>query len=94
MNKVRRVLQLGLWSYRDPVVLLRAVGVGLVLLTVNVVVSYSSPALNGAVAGVVATTSQSLALRRRIQERRYSVEPPPNSRPAEALARHRATSGN
>lgn len=92
-HPVKRVLQFALWPFRDPVVLLTAGGTcGLVILILaNMSPSnplHSAIQVGGAISFV--GFAQATALRRRTRGRRYSVEPPPDSRPAEALARHRA----
>ncbi len=89
---MRRVLQLGLWAFRDPVVLIYTIGVCAVLLAALALVPSTSvlhAVLPVGAASWIASTSPAIAVRRRIRDRRYSVEPPPNSRPGEAVELHR-----
>ncbi|MEZ5272172.1 MAG: hypothetical protein R2694_07670 [Ilumatobacteraceae bacterium] len=91
-SRMGRVLQLGLWQLRDPVALAWTVALALGVLVVVLATPDRSVAHGVALAGsapALASLSASVATRRRISGKRWSVEPPPDSRPAAAVERAR-----
>ena len=92
---MHRVLELSLWPLRDPVVAAVTAAVAAVPVALMAVVPSGSgihAALPAVAAITAGTTSQSLALRRCLQRRKYSTMPPAGSRPRlvvdESLRRH------